>query len=502
MCINLCKIIIKWHKPFLLFSPMDYQAVTLRIPVSAILPPELATFSPEETVLALLLGINAVQIVKQDYAGKDPDLQKTEMAQRIEKMYVQMLQEKDQKVKELEDAQVLLKKNFEDASLKLMTTYCDKVQDNIERDNNKISGFYEKQLENLNAEIKHHRAKNDELKEELMRAKVAQTEYAVQIEHEKNRALSDTVKKNENLLQESLAMMEELKKQKNVSSSLKGLEGETYTYNLLLDVFSDFEDFDIKNTAATPHSADMLLTFKDFSVLVDSKNYSYGVDKKDVAKLEKDLANNQHVKIAWLVSLNTPINGFSKYPVMYDIKDNVCYCYINSLCKHENPKQFIRNVWYACQFLFDKFLNAPSEEAQLDKYVKNEERIRVLVGKMMKRSKERGAMLKQLTENFDETDRDLREILTGEVVSVQEMYAEVVRTWWDKHVIADTASSLKSKKVYDTFAKDDGGRGVSFDAFKQIVRGMLPADKMVVLESKGGRPSRADWTIVGVKLAS
>ena len=481
---------------------MDYQAVTLRIPVSAILPPELATFSPEETVLALLLGINAVQIVKQDYAGKDPDLQKTEMAQRIEKMYVQMLQEKDQKVKELEDAQVLLKKNFEDASLKLMTTYCDKVQDNIERDNNKISGFYEKQLENLNAEIKHHRAKNDELKEELMRAKVAQTEYAVQIEHEKNRALSDTVKKNENLLQESLAMMEELKKQKNVSSSLKGLEGETYTYNLLLDVFSDFEDFDIKNTAATPHSADMLLTFKDFSVLVDSKNYSYGVDKKEVAKLEKDLANNQHVKIAWLVSLNTPINGFSKYPVMYDIKDNVCYCYINSLCKHENPKQFIRNVWYACQFLFDKFLNAPSEEAQLDKYVKNEERIRVLVGKMMKRSKERGAMLKQLTENFDETDRDLREILTGEVVSVQEMYAEVVRTWWDKHVIADTASSLKSKKVYDTFAKDDGGRGVSFDAFKQIVRGMLPADKMVVLESKGGRPSRADWTIVGVKLAS
>ena len=479
---------------------MDYQEVTLRIPISASFPPELATFSPEETVLALLLGTNAVQIVKQDYAGKDPDQQHAALTQRIRDTYDQLVLEKDQKLREWEDAHVLLKKNFEEASLKLMTTYCDKVQENIDRDNNKISGFYEKQLENLNAEIRRQQVKIDELKEELMRAKVAQTEYAVQIEHEKNRALSDAVKKNENLLQESLVMMEELKKQKNVSSSSRGLEGETYTYNLLLDVFSDFEDFDIKNTAATPHSADMLLTFKDFSVLVDSKNYSYGVDKKEVAKLEKDLANNQHVKIAWLVSLNTPINGFSKYPVMYDIKDNVCYCYINALCKHENPRQFIRDVWYACQFLFDKFLNAPSEEAQLDKYVKNEERIRVLVGKMMKRSKERGAMLKQLTENFDETDRDLREILTGEVVSVQEMYAEVVRTWWDKHVIEDTASSLKSKKIYDAFAKDDGGRGVSFDAFKQIVRGMLPADKMVVLESKGGRPSRADWTIVGVKL--
>jgi hypothetical protein len=43
----------------------------------------------------------------------------------------------------------------------------------------------------------------------------------------------------------------------------------------------------------------MLLTFKDFSVLVDSKSYSYGVDKKEIAKLEKDLANNQHVNRGW-----------------------------------------------------------------------------------------------------------------------------------------------------------------------------------------------------------
>ena len=348
---------------------MGYQEITLRVPVRTSLPPDLLTFSPDETILMLLLGTNAVQIVKQDYAGKDPEQQQTELSQRIENMYAIMLQEKDQKVKELEETNVLLKKTFEDASLKLMTTYCDKFQDNIERDNNKISVFYEKQLENLNAEIKRQQAKNDELKEELMRTKLAQTEYAVKMEHEKNLALSDTVKKNENLLQESLVMMEELKKQKSVSNISKGLEGETYAYNLFLDVFSDFEDFDIKNTAATPHSADMLMTFKHFSVLVDSKNYSNGVDKKEIAKLEKDIANNQHVKIAWLVSLNTPINGYSKYPVMYEIKDNVCYCYINSLCKHENPQQFIRNVWYSCHFLFEKFLNAPGEEAQLDKYV-------------------------------------------------------------------------------------------------------------------------------------
>ena len=123
---------------------------------------------------------------------------------------------------------------------------------------------------------------------------------------------------------------------------------------------------------------------------------------------------------------------------------------------------------------------------------------------MMKRSKERFATLKQLTENFDETDRDLREILTGEVISVQEAVAEIVKFWWEKHVVADETSSLKSKKIYDAFANPGltGWHGISFEVFKEVIKEIVPPEKIVTLAAatKSGRPSRADFTIMGVKL--
>lgn len=517
-----------------------YQEIKLTIP-SYVTIPDLSTFSHDENTLLLLIGINAVTIVKNEYVNKDQEKLNEEIAQKIRDNYIHIVLEKDRKYQELEELNRTLKQTFEDASLKTMTNYCDKIQDKIQGENTKLSTFYEKQLDNLNMELKRYQEKNYglsedilqyrervtnleanivklqetqhygekehniqveletnriivKLREEIMANKMLHHDYVVKMEHEKNQ-------KTEVLLQESMTMMEELKKQKNTTNISKGLEGETYAYNLFMDIFHDFEDFDIKNTASTPHSADMLMKFKNFSILVDSKNYSNGVDKKEIVKLEKDISNNKHIKIAWLVSLNTPINGFSKYPVMYEIKDNVCYCYINSLCKHENPKQFIRTIWYSCNFLFDKILNVGAEEVLLEKYMKNEERIKLLVEKMMKRSKERYATLKQLTENFDETDQDLREILTGEVISVHEMYVEVVKTWWGKHIAVDETASLKTKKLFEMFSKDEQStndcNSINFDVFKQVIKDMLGPEPGKVVG--GGKTGRGDYTIMGVK---
>jgi hypothetical protein len=333
------------------------------------------------------------------------------------------------------------------------------------------------------------------LQEELMKTKTSYNDFVMKIEHEKHEKLCSTVEKNETMLQESIKMIEELKKQKNTSNILKGTDGENYLYNLFVEIFGDFEDFDIKKTASTPHSADMLITFKQFSILVDSKNYSNGVDKKEIVKLEKDISNNKHIKVAWLVSLNTPINGFSKYPVMFDIKNNVCYCYINSLCKHENPHQFIRTIWYSCNFLFEKILNMPCGEELLVKYVKNEERIKLLVDKMMKKSKERYATLKQLTENFDETDKDLREILSGEIMSVHEIHIMTMKAWWNKNIIPVENGSMKSKKIFEAFMRDENNKdcGINFELCKHIIKEIVNAADII-----SGKTGKSDYTILGV----
>jgi len=555
----------------------DVQEIKLCLPGYVKIPADISQYSKEENTLLLLIGINAVEIVKNEYVNKDQAKINQEIERKIRDSYSRLVLEKDRKYQELEEVNVNLKKTFEDATMTTMSNYCEKIQEKIYHENTKIAGSYERQLEGvrdelkkyqeklqvlekentklgeqlhysekeyharlemerfnikkqtegeMNATVEDYKKKIDDMKEfvnqyeiqmmrtenqkiqdlgqqcralqdELMKTKMEYNEFVMKIECEKNEKLSTTVEQNATMLQESMKMIEDLKKQKNTSNILKGIDGENYVYNLFVEVFGDFEDFDIKKTASTPHSADMLMSFKQFSVLVDSKNYSNGVDKKEIVKLEKDISNNKHVKIAWLVSLNTSINGFSKYPVMYDIKDNVCYCYINSLCKQENPQHFIKSVWYSCCFVFEKILNVPSGEELLEKYVKNEERIKVLVDKLMKKSKERYATMKQLTENFDETDAMLREILSGEIMSVHEIHLRTIRTWWEKNIVPVENGLIKSKKIYEAFIRDDAHQdcGINFEQFKHIIKEMVAAENIIATKT-----ARGDYTLKGVGL--
>jgi hypothetical protein len=333
------------------------------------------------------------------------------------------------------------------------------------------------------------------LQEELLQIKTKYNEYNLTIEKERNEKLNNVIQKNEYLLQESKNTIEELKKEKNMSNTLKGDIGENYLFELLIDTFNDFENFNIENKSKISHSADILLEFNNFSILIDSKNYTNGVGKKEIKKLNDDINNNKHIKIAWLVSLHTPINGFSKYPVMYDIKDNVCYCYINSLCKHENPKYFLRTIWYACSFLFERILNVDTGELLLEKYKKNENRIKNIVDKMLKKSKERIATLKQLTDNFDETERDLKEILSDEIVSVYEVHSEIVKNWWINNIKFQENSKLKTKDIYEIFINNENNKnsGINIDSFKYIIKDIVEPANIIT-----GKTNKADYVILNV----
>ena len=136
---------------------------------------------------------------------------------------------------------------------------------------------------------------------------------------------------------------------------------------------------------------------------------------------------------------------------MYDIKDNVCYCYINSLNKNENPQHFLKTIWFCCSFIFEKILNVESGEELLNKYKKNEIRIKNIVDKMLKKSKERTATLLQLKDNFDETERDLKELLNDEIITVFEEQTEIIKNWWNKNIKKQENRKLKSKKIYEKF---------------------------------------------------
>ena len=65
--------------------------------------------------------------------------------------------------------------------------------------------------------------------------------------------------------------------------------------------------FKIENKAKQSHKGDFHLFFKDFNVLVDSKNYTTSISKKEIVKIESDLNTNSNMNFAWLVSLNSNI---------------------------------------------------------------------------------------------------------------------------------------------------------------------------------------------------
>lgn len=350
-----------------------------------------------------------------------------------------------------------------------------------------------KEIENKNMRELTHKCQ--ELQENITKIKTEYSEYIVSIEKEKNENLNSKFEQNDILLKQSLQAIDELKKQKNANNYDKGKSGELYVKDLLQDSFYDFENFTIENTASKSHSGDYIMKFKQFSVIVDSKNYTNTVEKREIVKLEKDIANNSHIKVAWIISLNTPISGFSTYPVMYEIKNKVCYCYINSLNKQSNPIQFLRLVWYSCLFLFERIICSDTDDNLLEKYKKNENRIKNIIEKMMKKSKERYAIMNQMVQNFDETEKDLRELLSDEMISVQEMHTELVRTWWDKNIKIKENGILKTKAIYELFIKDENNKnsGINIDLFKNILKVLLPNDSI-----KTGKTIKSDYSILNV----
>jgi hypothetical protein len=340
---------------------------------------------------------------------------------------------------------------------------------------------------------------NKQIHNDFLKAKTDFNNYCISIEKEKKEELATILQKNELLLQESIRTIEELKKEKNMSNTVRGSVGENYILELMKDTFYGFENFEIVNTSKISHSGDFIMNFKNFSILIDSKNYTNGVGKKEVKKLTDDINSNKHIKIAWMVSLNTPINGYSANPVMYDIKDNVCYCYINSLNKNENPHNFLKTIWFCCYFIFERILNVNTDEDLLDKYKKNETRIKNIVEKMLKKSKERFSTLCQLKDNFDETERDLKELLNDEIISIYDQHSKHVKNWWDTNIKTQENHKLKSKQIFHRFMCDDENKntGISLDAFKCITKGFISDDNIVTT----GKTDKGEYIYLNINFS-
>lgn len=306
---------------------------------------------------------------------------------------------------------------------------------------------------------------------------------------EKNSLLLEKEQEEKRLL---MVANEELnqKVMKNTSTNNKtvGTDGERALTELLREAFKDHVDFDdIQDKSKTAHSGDIMAKFSKFTILIDSKVYKNGVDKKERDKLKLDISKNQYIKVAWLVSLENPIHKFSNYPVMYEVEDGVLYVYINSLLKKEDPLDILRTAYFSSEWIFDNILDKDDEKILLNKYKKNEIRIRDIVNRMTKNTRERDATMKQLNENFMENDRLLRDILNGEIMSIREIQIDTVESWWKANIIEQDGNTLRSNIIYERFMNNNPdvlGINMTEELFKTIILSFLNKETVIIGKGK------------------
>jgi len=154
-------------------------------------------------------------------------------------------------------------------------------------------------------------------------------------------------------LDQEVSKVQELFVSKTKKGSLVtiGMEGENKFRDLATDAFRFFDQFDLLDVSSKTGKGDFHLTFKEFSVLVDVKNGDNVVDNPVIEKTRRDLLNNE-MMFGWLVSLNTPIRKFDKFPLMVEwLRPDKCLIHVNALLKHERPDEFLHVVWNFCQMI-------------------------------------------------------------------------------------------------------------------------------------------------------
>ena len=488
------------------------RILTINIPAGLELPNFINGFSSEENLYMVLVGSYATYTLKNGNIGFEKDADETNA---LRKEFEEIIKHKD-------IATNAIKNTFEEILERERDKRLDKVQEQIEKEKerlNRESNKYQEKIEQLqiklneaeienikktelinhtNRELENEIAVRTQQKELQMIQEVNNNKEKdnekinklqnelTEIKSQMNNSLLENEREKNLLMQESLTqIMKEVKTNTNKTND-RGKDGERFFAEIATNTFCEYDGFEFKDTSKTPHSGDFHLNFSRFTIMVDTKCFiDTNVPIKDRKKLKFDMTQNSHIKIAWMVSIRNPILKFSKYPFMVDIEDGICYVYINSLAESDNPANLLKIAWHTSSVIFD-LLNQDDDAVLLNKYKKNHIRIRAIMDKMMRKSKERYATLKQLKDNFDDTERDIRDVLNTEIFNIQNSHEELIEKWFKLNLMKVENTKIKTNIIYNLFCEcnENKQQGITIDIFKQIIQGMLNENEIVVGKTK------------------
>lgn len=274
----------------------------------------------------------------------------------------------------------------------------------------------------------------------------------------------------EKLKNEMLMKQMDETKRNNIPANI-GNDGEQIFYNLAKETFCDFDDFKIENVSKNGgHQGDFIMSFAKFDIMVDVKNYTCSVGSSERQKIKKDLEKCPHIKIAWLVSLQTKIDKFGKHPIMCEMVNNSCVFYVNSLLLKSDPQETLKSLWCSTETLFDVILNRKNESLEMEMIKKNEIRIYKICGEMMKSVKEGKQALNLLKTNNEKIEASLQEILKEGISDLRENATDDIVKWCNLKLIPAQNQKTSVSSMFEKFKTDCPDCNVSLDSFRLIVK--------------------------------
>jgi hypothetical protein len=443
---------------------MSLKIINITIPNESILPDIIDTFSPEENYIMLKIGCETLcqgrktaanmsnnEIYKKIEGEFKIDIEKLNREIEIEKTTSLKMQEKVAKIYELQIEQ--LNKRLEKA-LSQIEVYKQGISTSLNEEVNKV------------------KMKCDLLLEEKDR------------QNQLNREAFD---KATLLINKSI----------NKSSISIGDDGEQIFENLA-DTFKDFYDYKIENKAKENHKGDFHLFFKDFNVLVDSKNYTTSISKKEIVKIESDLNANANMNFAWLVSLNSNICEYNKFPIMTkwittDDSKLKCTLMINNLLDNKEPRNMLRQAWQICNEIYRLTKKVDKEDGELEEYREKNLVYKKHIENLQERAHELRRSMNVSNNILKNIDNDLLEFLSlvsNEMISQKFNLNSKVKEWWNLNLeYTDDDNKITSTELWNKFKKENkeivGENNVTIEKFKDLITGFVNSSNYIEKTKKG-----------------
>lgn len=438
---------------------MESKTVNISIPINECIPDIISSFSLEENFLMLKIGSEAIVKGRNFAAG---------MSQK--EIYRKIQDENKEEITKLETDLLV------ERELKI------RMHDEISKIYNRQVEQLKKQLELANQQItSYSHEKSILIKEEVEKAK-GHFDLLLQEKEKQVDKLNDT--------------MQMLMNTNNKSNSLKGSEGEKQ-FNIYAQTFMDFPKFEIINKASQGGEGDFHLHFEEFDVLVDAKNYTNSVPKKERDKIKKDLIKNEHINFAWLVSLNTTVDKFDRAPIMFErVRSDKLILYINDLTSFSEPTKILRLAWFVCNEIFKVTKNDESMEDVTD--LKDRQfKLNDKISGVKKTIREMNTTINVLKQQVDTVDFQLKDMLDDETEELIESNKGIFEDWWNANIeevsddtmVTSTDLWLQFKSVNRKLIKE---LNITLDKFRKYIKQRVPEDQLLiknkqssVLEIKG-----------------